>query len=98
MLKLKETRSRFFDPLIKWLDGIYLVSPATYAEAFNMELDRVLQECEDKKIPFMWDGESILILMDDRDVAKGGLGGKFTEPPFPYRELLFIQWRGGRAR
>jgi hypothetical protein len=98
MLKLKETRSRFFDPLIKWLDGVYLVSPATYAEAFNMEIDQVLQQCEDKVIPFAWDGESILIPMDDRDVAKGGMGGKFTEPSFPYREILFIQWRGRRAR
>jgi hypothetical protein len=98
MRKLKGTRSRFFGPIMNWIEDVYTVCPCTYAEFFGLDVEVVIQQCKEGILPNQWDGEMFLIPMDDRDVLLGGEGGKFTLPAPPYSEILLFKWRGRRAQ
>ena len=92
MRKYIRARSKFFDGIINWPDGILLLRPYAYAEAFGLESSRVKMMCKEGMLPHLFDGETYLILIDNR---KFGEGGKFTPPRSPEYGPIFPSWRGG---
>jgi hypothetical protein len=94
MRKYIRARSKFFDGIINWPDGILLLRPYAYAEAFGLESSRVKIMCKEGMLPHLFDGETYLILIDNR---KFGEGGKFTFPRSPGHGPIFPLWRRGES-
>jgi hypothetical protein len=90
MYKFKRAQSPFFDPIIKLSNGTFLVRPYSYANAFNIAACQVKEMCRNGLLPHFFDGDTYLILIDERDQ---GDGGRFTQPRHKYAPL-FPRWRG----
>jgi hypothetical protein len=90
MYKFKRARSPFFDPIIKFSNGTFLVRPYSYGNAFNIDASQVKEMCRKGLLPHLYDGETYLILIDERDK---GEGGRFTQPRSKYAPPLFPRWR-----
>ena len=93
MRKFNRARSSFFDPIAKWSEGVFLVRPYAYANAFGLESTQVRQMCKDGYLPHLYDGDTYLILIDNRDF---GDGGQFTRPRSVHSYPLFPRWKGKR--
>jgi hypothetical protein len=93
MYKFKRGQSKFFDPIIKFSDGTFLVRPYSYGNAFNIDASRVKEMCKSGELPHLFDGETYLILIDERTQ---GDGGRFTQPRSMYAPPLFPRWKGKR--
>lgn len=93
MRKFNRARSNFFDPIAKWSDGVFLVRPYAYANAFGLDSNQVRQMCKDGFLPHLYDGDTYLILIDSRDF---GDGGQFTQPRSAHSHPLFPRWKGKR--
>ena len=93
MRKYIRARSKFFDGIINWPDGILLLRPYAYAEAFGLESSRVKIMCKEGMLPHLFDGETYLIVVDTR---KFGEAGKFAGSSWADNRPLFPLWRGGR--
>jgi hypothetical protein len=91
MRKFIRARSKFFDGIIDWPDGILLLRPYAYAEAFGFESSRVKRMCREGELPHLFDGETYLIVIDTR---KFGEGGKFAVSFSPDRPPTFPLWKG----
>ena len=90
MSKFRRARSPFFDPIIKFSNGTFLVRPYSYGNAFNIDASQVKEMCRNGLLPHLRDDETYLILIDERDQGKGG---RFTQP-HKYAPPLFPRWRG----
>ncbi len=93
MYKFNRARSNFFDPIIKLSDGTFLVRPYSYGNAFNIDAIQVKDMCRKGLLPHFYDGETYLILIDERTQ---GDGGQFTQPRSIYAPPLFPRWKGKR--
>ncbi len=93
MYKFNRARSRFFDPIIKLSEGTFFVRPYSYGNAFNIDASRVKEMCKSGELPNFYDGETYLILIDERTQ---GDGGQFTQPRSIYAHPLFPRWKGKR--
>ena len=90
MRRFKRAHSRFFDPIIKFSNGTYLVRPYSYGNTFNIDASQVKEMCRKGLLPHLYDGETYLILIDERTQ---GDGGQFTQPR-KYAPPLFPRWKG----
>lgn len=93
MSKFKRARSHFFDPIIKLTDGTFLVRPYSYGNVFNIDASRVKEMCRNGLLPHFYDGDTYLILIDERIQ---GEGGQFTQPRSRYAPPIFPRWKGKR--
>ena len=91
MYKFNRAQSPFFDPIIKLSNGTFLVRPYSYGNTFNIDASRVKEMCRKGLLPHLYDGETYLILIDERDQ---GDGGGFTQPRSKDGPPLFPRWRG----
>lgn len=93
MRKFIRSRSKFFDGIIQWHKGVSLARPYAYAQAFGGEASQIKKMCKEGKLPHLFDGETYLIVVDNREF---GEGGKFVSPSFPSNGPGFPLWKGGR--
>lgn len=93
MRRFKRARSHFFDPIIKFSNGTFLVRPYSYGSAFNIDASQVKEMCRQGLLPHLYDGDTYLILIDERTQ---GDGGQFTQPRSKYAPPLFPRWKGKR--
>lgn len=93
MRRFKRARSHFFDPIVKFSNGTFLVRPYSYGNAFNIDASQVKEMCRKGLLPHLYDGDTYLILIDERTQ---GDGGQFTQPRSKYASPLFPRWKGKR--
>lgn len=91
MPKFNKAQSNFFDPLISLSDGTFLVRPYSYGKVFGIEADQVREMCKNGLLPHLYDGDTYLILIDEREHGKGG---RFTAPRSKFSPPVFPRWRG----
>lgn len=91
MRRFKRARSQFFDPIVKFSNGTFLVRPYSYGNAFNIDASQVKEMCKKGLLPHLYDGDTYLILIDERTQ---GDGGQFTQPRSKYAPPLFPRWKG----
>ena len=86
----KNVVSRFLDPIIELEKDVLLVHPFMAANHLRYTSSTVEALCEQKLLPYVWDGDQYLVFVDFREV---GNGGKFSLPNFTSEHPLVATWK-----